>query len=90
MSQYMGGDLCTDRQHIVPVIRHCMTVSAETKKATYSGDGSTTCCSTVLMFASNDEVTVTKVVTATGLETEFTLGTVYTLTGVGTGSAVKR
>lgn len=64
-----------------------MTVSAETNKATYSGDGSTTSFSTVFTFASNDEVTVTKVVTATGVETEFTLGTEYTLTGAGTGSA---
>ena len=67
-----------------------MTVSAETNKATYSGDGSTTSFSTVCTFASNDEVTVTKVVTATGVETKFTLGTEYTLTGADTGSAVKR
>ena len=67
-----------------------MTVSAETNKARYSGDGSPTSFSTVFTFASNDEVTVTKVVTATGLETKFTLGTEYTLTGAGTGSAVKR
>lgn len=64
-----------------------MTVSAETNKATYSGDGSTTSFSTVFTFASNTEVTVTKVVTATGVETEFTEGTEYTLTGAGTGSA---
>lgn len=64
-----------------------MTVSAETNKATYSGDGSTTSFSTVFTFAANDEVTVTKVVTATGVETEFTEGTEYTLTGAGTGSA---
>jgi hypothetical protein len=64
-----------------------MTVSAETNKATYSGDGSTTSFSTVFTFASNDEVTVSKVVTATGVTTEFTLGTEYTLTGAGTGSA---
>ena len=64
-----------------------MTVSAETNKATYAGDGSTTSFSTVFTFASNDEVTVTKVVTATGVETEFTLSTEYTLTGAGTGSA---
>ena len=63
-----------------------MTVSAETNKATYSGDGSTTS----FTFASKDEVTVTKVVTATGVETKFTLGTEYTLAGAGAGSAVKR
>ena len=64
-----------------------MTVSAETNKATYAGDGSTTSFSTVFTFAANDEVTVTSVVTATGVETEYTEGTQYTLTGAGTGSA---
>ena len=64
-----------------------LTVSAESNKVTYAGNGSTTSFSTVFTFAANDEVTVTKVVTSTGVETEFTLGTEYTLTGAGTGSA---
>ena len=64
-----------------------MTVSAESNKVTYAGNGSTTSFSTVFTFAANDEVTVTSVVTATGVETEFTEGTQYTLTGAGTGSA---
>ena len=64
-----------------------LTVSAESNKVTYAGNGSTTSFSTVFTFASNDEVTVTKVITATGVETEFTLGTEYTLGGAGTGSA---
>ena len=64
-----------------------MTVSSQTNKTTYAGDGSTSAFSTVFTFAANDEVTVTKVVTASGAETVFTLGTEYTLTGAGTGSA---
>jgi len=72
----------------VPYEEGChLTVSAESNKVTYAGNGSTTSFSTVFTFAANDEVTVTKVVTATGVETEFTLGTEYTLTGAGTGSA---
>lgn len=64
-----------------------MTVSNENNKAVYAGDGTTTSFSTVFTFASNDEVAVTKVVTATGVETSFILGTQYSLTGAGTGSA---
>lgn len=64
-----------------------MTVSSETNKATYTDDGSTTSFFSAFTFALNDEVTVTKVVTTTRVETEFTEGTVYTLTGAGTGSA---
>ena len=64
-----------------------MVVSAETNKVSYAGNGSTTSFSTSFTFAANDEVTVTSVVTATGVETEYTEGTQYTLTGAGTGSA---
>ena len=64
-----------------------MTVSAESNKVTYAGNGSTTIFSTVFTFASNDEVTVTSIVTATGVETEFTEGTQFTLTGAGTETA---
>ena len=64
-----------------------LVVSAETNKVSYAGNGSTTSFSTSFTFAANDEVTVTSVVTATGVETEYTEGTQYTLTGAGTGSA---
>jgi hypothetical protein len=45
-----------------------MGVSAQTNKAAYAGDGSTTSYSTVFTFAANDKVTFTKVVTATGVD----------------------
>ena len=45
-----------------------MGVSAQTNKATYAGEGSTTSYSTVFTFAANDKVTFTKVVTATGVD----------------------
>jgi hypothetical protein len=64
-----------------------MTVSSETNKVTYSGDGSTATFSTSFSFSTNDEITVTLVTNSTGAETAWTLGTQYTLTGAGTGSA---
>jgi hypothetical protein len=64
-----------------------MSVSSETNKVTYSGDGSTATFSTSFSFSSNDEITVTLVTNSTGAEATWTLGTQYTLTGAGTGSA---
>ena len=64
-----------------------MSVSSETNKVTYSGDGSTATFSTSFSFSSNDEITVTLVTNSTGAEAAWTLGTQYTLTGAGTGSA---
>ncbi|MDB4725935.1 hypothetical protein OAF54_00770 [bacterium] len=64
-----------------------MTVPADTNKVTYTGDGATVSFSTSFTFASNDQIAVTSVVTATGVETAWTLGTQYTLTGAGTGLA---
>lgn len=64
-----------------------MTVSSETFKVTYAGNGSTTSFSTSFTFSSNDEISVTLVTNSTGAETDWTLGTQYTLTGAGTGSA---
>ena len=64
-----------------------MTVSSEVFKVTYSGDGSTTSFSTSFTFSANDEISVTLVTNATGTETVWVLGTQFTLTGAGTGSA---
>lgn len=64
-----------------------MTISSETFKVTYSGDGSTTSFSTSFTFSANDEISVTLVTNSTGAETAWTLGTQFTLTGAGTGSA---
>jgi hypothetical protein len=66
--------------------RRPMTVSSETNKVTYSGNGSTTAFSTSFTFASADEVVVT-LVAANGTQTTWARGTQYTLTGAGTGSA---
>ena len=63
-----------------------MTVSSETYKVTYSGDGSTTSYSTSFSFASNDEVTVTHV-NAAKTRTAWTAGSQYNITGAGTGNA---
>ncbi len=64
-----------------------MTISSEQNKAVFAGNGSTTVFSTVFTFSANTEVTVTRLITATGVETVFTEGTEYTLTGAGTGAA---
>jgi hypothetical protein len=63
-----------------------MTVSSETNKITYAGDGATASFSTSFTFAANGEVTVTLVDSA-GAETEWTEGTEYTLAGANTGNA---
>jgi hypothetical protein len=65
-----------------------MTVSSETNKVTFTGDGSDASpYSTSFTFDANGEVTVTLVTNATGAETAWTEGTQYTLTGAGTGNA---
>ena len=63
-----------------------MTVSSETNKVTFAGDGATTSFSTSFSFASNDEVTVTHV-NAAKTRTEWTAGSQYNITGAGTGNA---
>lgn len=63
-----------------------MTVSSDTNKKTYSGNGSTHVFSTDFTFAENGEVSVT-LVASDGTETGWLEGTQYILTGAGTGSA---
>lgn len=63
-----------------------MTVTAETNKKAYAGDGTTASFSTAFTFSSNAQVTVT-LVASDGTETEWTEGSEYTLTGAGTGAA---
>lgn len=63
-----------------------MTVSSETNKVTYAGDGATTVFSTAFLFSANDEVSVV-LVDSGGTETTWVEGTEYTLTGAGTGIA---
>ena len=64
-----------------------MTVSSETNKVSYAGNGSTTDFSTGFIFLEDSHILVTLVVDATGVETTQTITTDYTLTGSGTGSA---
>lgn len=63
-----------------------MTVSAETNKAVYAGDGTTTPRSTSFLFAANAEVGVI-LVAADGGQTVWVESTDYTLVGAGTGVA---
>jgi hypothetical protein len=60
-----------------------MTVSSETKRADYTGNGSTTNFATVFRFLQNSDVKVILTVTATGTETVQTETTNYTLVGAG-------
>jgi len=62
-----------------------MTVSSETNKTTYAGDGSTASFSTGFTFDADAEINVLLVTDSTGAETAWTDGTQYTLTGAGTG-----
>lgn len=64
-----------------------MTVTSETVRVAYAGNGSTTVFSTSFIFEDNDHVVVTLIVDATGVETAWVEGTQYTLTGAGTGAA---
>lgn len=64
-----------------------MTVSSDTNKVTYAGDGSTTSFSTSFTFSADSEVNVVLVTDATGAEAAWTDGTQYNLTGAGTGNA---
>jgi len=63
-----------------------MTVSSETNKTTYAGNGSTSTFSTGFTFSVDAEVVVT-LVASDATQTEWTKGTQYTLSGAGTGSA---
>jgi len=63
-----------------------MTVSSETNKTTYAGNGSTSTFSTGFTFSVDAEVVVT-LVASDAAHTESTKGTQYTLSGAGTGSA---
>jgi hypothetical protein len=60
-----------------------MTVSSETKRADYTGNGSTTDFATVFRFLQNSDVKVILTVTATGVETVQAETTNYTLVGDG-------
>src|SRR3990170_1760191 len=62
-----------------------MTLSSETVRVQYSGNGSTTVFAVTFAFWSLDDLRVILTVTATGVETVWTRGTQYTLTG-GSGS----
>jgi hypothetical protein len=63
-----------------------MTVSSETNKITYAGDGATTVFSTSFLFSANNEVSVV-LIDSSGVETSWMEGTEYTLTGAGIGAA---
>lgn len=63
-----------------------MTISSATARASYNGDGATVSFSTAFAFLDNSHVAVIHRST-TGVETTWTEGTQYTLTGAGTGSA---
>jgi hypothetical protein len=60
-----------------------MTVSSETKRADYTGNGSTVDFATQFRFLQNSDVKVILTVTATGVETPQAETTDYTLVGVG-------
>lgn len=63
-----------------------MTVSSETNKVIYAGDGNTIVFSTSFLFSANNEVSVV-LVDADGNENAWVEGTQYTLTGAGTNIA---
>lgn len=60
-----------------------MTVSSETKRADYTGNGSTVDFATQFRFLQNSDVKVILTVTATGVETDQVETTDYTLVGAG-------
>lgn len=63
-----------------------MTLSSTTTRVSYNGDGSTASFSTSFSFLANADVVVV-LRDADGDETTWVLGTQYTLSGAGTGSA---
>ena len=63
-----------------------MTISSETSRTEYAGNGATTVFSTVFVFLLNGDVDVI-LRSAAGVETTWVEGTDYTLTGAGTGAA---
>ena len=58
-----------------------MTVSTETARIVYNGNGATTAFPTEFQFYDDADLVVTKVVTATGVETTQTITTHYTVSG---------
>lgn len=58
-----------------------MTVTTETSRIVYSGNGATTAFPTEFQFYSSADLVVTSVVTATGVETTKTITTHYTVSG---------
>lgn len=60
-----------------------MTVSSETRRADYLGDGATTDFATGFRFLQDQDLKVIVTVTATGVESEKVLNTDYTVTGSG-------
>ena len=58
-----------------------MTVSTETARIVYNGNGSTTAFPTEFQFYDDADLVVTSVVTATGVETVKTITTHYTVSG---------
>lgn len=58
-----------------------MTLSSETVKVQYSGNGSTTAFAVSFIFWDADDLRVISTVTATGVETVWTRGTQYTISG---------
>lgn len=58
-----------------------MTVSTQNNKDAFDGTGANTALATTFPFINDTELVVTKRVTATGVETELTLNTHYTVTG---------
>lgn len=63
-----------------------MTVTSETVRVAYAGNGATTAFSTSFIFSDNDHVVVT-LISSAGVGTTWVEGTQYTLTGAGTGAA---
>lgn len=60
-----------------------MTVSSETNRVSYSGNGSTVTFAVPFYFLANADLVVKRVVSATGVETTLALTTDYTVTGAG-------
>lgn len=60
-----------------------MTVSTQTSRADYTGNGVTTAFTVPFYFLDNTHITVLRTVIATGVSTTLALGTDYTVTGAG-------
>jgi hypothetical protein len=64
-----------------------VTISSETNKVSYAGNGSTAAFSTGFTFAANNEVVLILRTDSTGAEVTWVEGTEYTLAGAGINSA---